>query len=338
MAAQASTTPRLQDIYQQAYSEHSANARISRLYATTARTGISKATTASGRSPTIASSFKVPIGDSSQPLGRVGQAALGRFASFLVLLWFGIVVPLFYTVLYVTVCVGTVCIIYQICSTVGPYVRHQLREVRQHGSIRYWQERGKTFANRARRICKYYRWHRSKDEALNRFRIIDRTISNNLAYLLLLLPAFLLLKAMCFSLPGNGMLPWNELEGFEIPWYMRIERREVGSNHLAPHVNHNTSTSLPVNVGRPLGDILSGAAYEEPATDIRPPTTIGASGVTTAPTHTEHLTTTVFKTVQATTPLEPTCPAALSIPMSESGRREAGDPVFCQECRQFRCC
>ena len=312
MAAKAATTLRLQDIYQQAYSGHLASARISRLYATTTRTAIAKATTASYTSPTNASSFKVPIRDSPQPFSQVGQAALGQFKSLLILLWFGIVVPLFYVVLYVTVCVGTVYIIYQICSTIGPDARRQLREVRQNGSIRYWQERGRTFGERARQMYNYYRWHQNKDEALNRFRAVDRAISNNLTWLLLLAPAFLLLKATWLSPAGYGMIPWNELEGFEVPWYMRIERRQVGSNHLAPE---------PSPAGRLLDDHLCEAAvsrYKEPVVAIPPSTTIGAGKVTCGPIHTKNWTTTIFKTVQASTELESTCPAALTNSSSHS--------------------
>ncbi|KXT14383.1 hypothetical protein AC579_2755 [Pseudocercospora musae] len=305
MAARAATTLRLQDAYQQAYSGHLANARISRLYATTALTGISKATTVNQRLPTNVSSFTGPTGDSLRPLSQVGQAVLGRLASLLVLLWFGVSVPLFYVVLYATVCVGTVYITYQICNTVGPDARRQLRQVRQHGSIRYWQERGRTLAQRARQIYNYYRWHRTRDEALNRLRIVDRRISNNLAYLLLLVPAFLLIKAMCFPPAGHGMIPWNELEGFEIPWHLRIERRQVGSNHLASNVHHNTGPSHHVV-----------SHFKKPKIAIRPSTTIEAAELTLAPTYTEYLITTVFKTVQASTARRSTCPAALPTTIS----------------------
>ncbi|KAF7196496.1 hypothetical protein HII31_02224 [Pseudocercospora fuligena] len=304
MAARATTTLRLQDVYQQAYSGHLNNARISRLYATTTRTGISKATTASQILPTNVSSFKDLPGDSSRTLNQVGQAALGQFASLLVLLWFGVFVPLFYVVLYVTVCVGTVYIIYQICNALGPDARRQLHQICQHGSIR---QRGRTLAQRASQTYNYYRWHRTRDEALNRLRTVDRMISNSLAYLLLLVPAFLLMKAACFPSAGYGVIPWNELEGFEIPWHLRIEKRQFGSNHMAPAVHHNTGPSLFV-VSR----------YEKPEIAIQPPTTIEAAEVTLASTHTEYLITTVFKTVQGSTTLESTCPSASPIPISES--------------------
>ncbi|KXT07435.1 hypothetical protein AC578_542 [Pseudocercospora eumusae] len=302
----AATTPRLQDVYQQAYSEHLlANARISKLYATTTETwagALSKATTASPRLPTNVSSLKGLTGDSPRRIDQAGQASLGRFASLLALLWFAVIVPLFYLLLYITVCIGTVSLAYEICKTLGPNARRQLHEVRHHGSIKYWQEQSRRIAQRAQKIYAYYRWHRARDEALNTFRIVDRTISKNLPYLLLLVPAFLLIKAMCFPSAARDLIPWNELERFEVPWYLRIERRQVGSNHLAPDVHRNT---VP--------------RYKEPEIAVRHSTAVeAAQKVTLAATHTEYLITTVFKTVQASTALGPTCPAALANPISEN--------------------
>lgn len=226
-------TPQLHHVYEQAYLgqfANTSNKRIARLYGSTSSTPIHVSQTISCDTATKAAAVGV-----TQPrvlFSNIALSLASYFGTLVTILWSWIVVPIFKVIFYASLCVGSVFLLYQVYSTIASDVAGHNNNVLQHATNLSLRDRADKAVTKARRTYTYFRWHPIKDELFNRYRTLGRLLGNKIPHLFLLVPALLTLQSIRGLLPKRTWTPWTELDALNVPWYMQITRREVGSNHL----------------------------------------------------------------------------------------------------------